>query len=86
MYRKEASKRERSISSVLKKEVDVDVDEGSDKIMEAISSIQEIDDIQGETGTNVGNMLNKVRRVMAGLTNKSPQDIKIQGFTCSRYF
>lgn len=46
--------------------------------MEAISSIQEIDDIQGETGTNVGNMLNKVRRVMAGLTNKSPQDIKIQ--------
>ena len=62
----------------LKKEVDVDVDEGSDKIMEAISSIQEIDDIQGETGTNVGNMLNKVRRVMAGLTNKSPQDIKIQ--------
>ena len=23
-------------------------------------------------------MLNKVRRVMAGLTNKSPQDIKIQ--------
>ena len=62
----------------LKKEVDVDVDEGADKIMEAISSIQEIDDIQGETGTNVGNMLNKVRRVMAGLTNKSPQDIKIQ--------
>lgn len=44
----------------LKKEVDVDVDEGADKIMEAISSIQEIDDIQGETGTNVGNMLNKV--------------------------
>lgn len=44
------------------------VDEGADKIMEAISSIQEIDDIQGETGTNVGNMLNKVRRVMAGLT------------------
>ena len=62
----------------LKKEVDVDVDEGADKIMEAISSIQEIEDIQGETGTNVGNMLNKVRRVMAGLTNKSPQDIKIQ--------
>nr|WP_288733482.1 diol dehydratase reactivase subunit alpha [uncultured Anaerobutyricum sp.] len=62
----------------LKKEVDVDVDEGADKIMEAISSIQEIDDIQGETGTNAGNMLNKVRRVMAGLTNKSPQDIKIQ--------
>ena len=62
----------------LKKEVDVDVDEGADKIMEAISSIQEIDDIQGETGTNAGNMLNKVRRVMAGLTNKSPQDIKIR--------
>lgn len=62
----------------LKKEVDVDVDEGADKIMEAISVIQDIDDIQGETGTNAGNMLNNVRRVMAGLTNKAPKDIKIQ--------
>ena len=62
----------------LKKEVDVDVDEGADKIMEAISVIQDIDDIQGETGTNAGNMLNNVRRVMAGLTNKEPKDIKIQ--------
>ena len=56
----------------------MDVDEGADKIMEAISVIQDIDDIQGETGTNVGNMLNNVRRVMAGLTNREPKDIKIQ--------
>ena len=56
----------------------MDVDEGADKIMEAISVIQDIDDIQGETGTNAGNMLNNVRRVMAGLTNKAPKDIKIQ--------
>ncbi len=62
----------------LKKEVDVDVDEGAGKIMEAVSAIPEIEDIRGEVGTNVGNMLNKVRRVMAGLTNKSTEDIKIQ--------
>lgn len=61
-----------------KKEVDVDVDEGADKIMEAIATIQDIQDIQGETGTNVGNMLDKVRRTMAGLTEKSPDKIKIQ--------
>ena len=57
----------------LKKEVDVDVDEGADKIMEAISVIQDIDDIQGETGTNAGNMLNNVRRVMADTFN--PQKV-----------
>ena len=61
-----------------KKEVVVDVDEGSDRIMEGVAAIVEIEDIQGEVGTNAGNMLDKVRRVMAGLTNKHKKDIKIQ--------
>lgn len=61
-----------------KKEVSVDVDEGAEKIMEAVSSVPEIQDITGEIGTNAGNMLDKVRRVMAGLTEKHPRDIKIQ--------
>lgn len=61
-----------------KKEVVVDVDEGADKIMEGVAAIVEIEDIQGEVGTNAGNMLDKVRRVMAGLTNKHKKDIKIQ--------
>ena len=61
-----------------KKEVVVDVDEGADRIMEGVAAIVEIEDIQGEVGTNAGNMLDKVRRVMAGLTNKHKKDIKIQ--------
>lgn len=61
-----------------KKEVSVDVDEGADKIMEAVSAVMDIEDIKGEIGTNAGNMLDKVRRVMARLTNKHPREIKIQ--------
>lgn len=61
-----------------KKEVTVDVDEGASKIMEAVSSITDIENIRGEVGTNVGNMLDKVRRVMASLTEKHPKDIMIQ--------
>lgn len=61
-----------------KKEVEVDVDEGAERIMEGIASIPDIEDIQGEVGTNAGNMLDKVRRVMANLTDKHKRDIKIQ--------
>ena len=61
-----------------KKSVTVDVDEGAGKIMEAIALIPEVEDIEGEIGTNAGNMLDKVRRVMARLTEKHPRDIKIQ--------
>ena len=61
-----------------KKSVTVDVDEGAGKIMDAIALIPEIEDIEGEVGTNAGNMLDKVRRVMARLTDKHPRDIKIQ--------
>lgn len=61
-----------------KKEVDVDVDEGAGKIMEAVSAIPEVIDIRGEVGTNIGNMLDKVRRVMANLTEKNPKEIMIQ--------
>ena len=61
-----------------KKEVEVDVDEGAERIMEGIASVPDIEDIQGEVGTNAGNMLDKVRRVMANLTDKHKRDIKIQ--------
>ena len=76
---KERSIKAGSINIIgLKKEVEVDVDEGADTIMDAVASVIDIDDIRGETGTNAGNMLDKVRRVMARLTEKHPKDIKIQ--------
>ena len=76
---KERSIKAGSINIIgMKKEVEVDVDEGAAKIMDAVASVIDIDDIRGETGTNAGNMLDKVRRVMARLTEKHPKDIKIQ--------
>ena len=61
-----------------RKEVTVDVDEGAEKIMEGVRSVEDIADITGEKDTNVGGMLHKVRQVMANLTNKHNRDIKIQ--------
>ena len=61
-----------------KKKVTVGVDEGAEKMMDAVKSIDVIEDIKGEPGTNAGGMLEKVRQVMSNLTNQHPRDIKIQ--------
>ena len=61
-----------------KKKVTVGVDEGAEKMMEAVNSVDVIEDIKGEAGTNAGGMLEKVRQVMSNLTNQHPRDIKIQ--------
>lgn len=58
--------------------VKVDVDDGAEKIMKAVESIPSLEDVRGEPGTNAGGMLEKVRQVMANLTNQHPRDIKIQ--------
>lgn len=58
--------------------VKVDVDDGAEKIMKAVESVPVLEDVRGESGTNVGGMLEKVRQVMANLTNHHPRDIKIQ--------
>lgn len=56
----------------------VNVDEGAEKIMQAVNSVNEICDVKGEPGTNAGGMLEKVRHVMSQLTNQHPDVIKIQ--------
>ena len=61
-----------------KRTLKVNVDAGAEKIMDAVNAIPSIDDIRGEPGTNAGGMLEKVRQIMANLTNKHPKDIKIQ--------
>ena len=61
-----------------KKKVTVGVDEGAEKMMEAVNSVDVIEDIKGEAGTNAGGMLEKVRQVMSNLTNQHPRDIKIK--------
>jgi diol dehydratase reactivase alpha subunit len=57
--------------------VDVDVDAGAEAIMAAAAGVGEVLEVKGEPGTNVGGMLEKVRVVMANLTDRSPQDISV---------
>ena len=61
-----------------KRTLKVNVDAGAEKIMDAVNAITNIEDVRGEPGTNAGGMLEKVRQIMANLTNKHPKDIKIQ--------
>ena len=62
----------------MSKNREIEVDKGAEPIMEALEACFPINDIWGETGTNAGGMLEKVRIVMAQLTDQDPKDIKIQ--------
>ncbi len=57
---------------------EIDVMSGAEKIMEAAGSVGVIEDVLGETGTEAGNMLYRVREVMARLTHQQPDSMKIQ--------
>lgn len=56
----------------------VNVSAGADAIMNKIMGFDQITNITGEAGTNVGGMLEKVRQTMAELTEKQNKDIAIQ--------
>jgi len=57
---------------------EVNVAAGASAIMKKINEFDRIQDITGESGTNVGGMLEKVRQTMADLTAKQNKDIAIQ--------
>ena len=56
----------------------VNIVDGAKKVMDVLSGIGELENATGESGTNIGGMLEKVRQTMAGLTSKNPADIFIQ--------
>lgn len=56
----------------------VNVDAGAEKIMQVQETCKPVDDIRGESGTHAGGMLERVRQVMAELTEMHPKDIHIQ--------
>lgn len=56
----------------------INIEEGAKKIMEALGSVDHVLDINGESGTNVGGMLQRVKSVMSGFTNESIDNIKIK--------
>lgn len=57
---------------------DIDVEAGAAKIMEAVERVQPVLDVQGEPGTNVNGMLERVRQVMSELTVQPLAEMKIQ--------
>lgn len=61
-----------------KKRISVNVDEGAEKIMDAVNAVDFVEDVKGEPGTNAGGMLEKVRLVMSNLTGQSASHIQIQ--------
>lgn len=57
--------------------VTVDVDEGAERIMQALGQVGKVRDIEGQTGTNVGLMLDRIRTGMSALSGEAAQDIRI---------
>ncbi|HBR2134705.1 propanediol dehydratase reactivase alpha subunit PduG [Klebsiella quasipneumoniae] len=58
--------------------VRVDVAAGAEAIMKAVDGCSKLDNVTGESGTNIGGMLEHVRQTMAELTNKPSSEIFIQ--------
>ncbi|MCL1997120.1 MAG: diol dehydratase reactivase subunit alpha [Defluviitaleaceae bacterium] len=56
----------------------VGIDKGAAEIMKAIEQASPLENVKGEPGTNAGGMLERVRQVMAELTNRVPSEIQIQ--------
>ncbi|MCD8154943.1 MAG: diol dehydratase reactivase subunit alpha [Clostridiales bacterium] len=55
----------------------VNIDAGADRIMEVLAGAGEIRDIEGETDTNVGNMLSRIRGSMEQISVPAEGDIHI---------
>lgn len=61
-----------------KGKADINVDAGAATIMETVERVQPVLDVQGEAGTHVSGMLERVRQVMSELTDQPLGDMKIQ--------
>ena len=59
-----------SIRFLGEKEAEVEVDAGAEAIMKALGSVGEISDIQGEEGTNIGEMFGRIRTGMGRVSGE----------------
>lgn len=55
----------------------VDIDEGAERIMRALGEVGRVENIQGQPNTNVGLMLDRIRRGMASVSGENADDIRI---------
>jgi diol dehydratase reactivase alpha subunit len=56
----------------------IQMDQGADAIMEALNHVGSLRNVEGEAGTNVGGMVQRVRQTMSDVTEKPLQDIQIR--------
>lgn len=56
----------------------IGIEQGSSAIMESLSEVWPLKDVTGESGTNVGGMIERVRQIMGELTAQNIEDVKIQ--------
>lgn len=59
------------------REINVNIDAGADKIMNALAEAGEIRDIDGQQNTNVGNMLTRIKTSMADVAKEHNSEIRI---------
>jgi len=57
---------------------EVNIDRGGAKIMSSISNIEELINIEGDEGSNIGNMLSRMRQDLYELSNSTMQNISIK--------
>jgi diol dehydratase reactivase alpha subunit len=57
---------------------DVPVDDGADRVMEAVMDSWPVADVRGESGSNIGGMLNRARASMAEVTGQLIDAIEIR--------
>lgn len=60
-----------------KETISINLDEGAEKIMKAVSAAGDIYDISGQADTNVGNMFTRIKQGMHQLDPGSSSDIRI---------
>jgi len=60
------------------RKADVRVEDGAEAIMEQVAAVSPLMEIQAEPGTNVGGMLENVRKVMADLTDQPVSAIQVR--------
>ena len=59
------------------KDISVNLDEGAEKIMKTVADAGKINDITGQSGTNVGNMFERIKTGMSDLGTVEKSDIHI---------
>ncbi len=55
----------------------VELESGADEIMETLAQVHPLTDVRGESGTNVGGMIENVRQTMAEVTEKPLNEVNI---------